>query len=76
MKLNYCVKFPDYVRPRKGKSFLWHHQLFADYRKWLEENVGVSEVDWAYITGDIHAAGICFSKEADLTAFLLKFNIK
>ncbi len=75
MKLNYCIKFPDYVVGNKH-GWLYHHKLFADFREWLEENVGESEVDWAYITGDIHAAGICFDKEADLTAFLLKFNIK
>jgi len=73
MKLNYCIKFPNYVTPKR--KFLYHHQLFIDFREWLEANVGKQEVDWAYVTGDIHAAGICFKKQDDLTAFLLKFDI-
>jgi len=74
MKLNYCIKLPNYVGP--DRSWLYHHKLFAEFREWLEANVGKQEIDWAYITGDIHASGICFDKKEDLVAFLLKFNIK
>ena len=57
------------------KGIAYHHKLFSDFRAWLESNVGEQKVVWDYIPGDIHAHGICFEKQEDLTAFLLRFNI-
>jgi hypothetical protein len=70
-KLKFCMSFPNFVQA----GTLRHHKLFNDFREWLESVVGVQKIDWDYITGDIHARGICFKRKEDLTAFVLKFKI-
>ena len=73
VKMEHGMKFPNYVTP--GAPFLAHHKKFDEFRKWLESTVGEQYKTWDYITGDMHAAGIVFKNESDLTAFKLKFNL-
>lgn len=70
--MKYYIDFPNYVRPGAG---LLPHKLFDDYRTWLEVNVGAQGKNWDWITGDIHARGLCVKRKSDLTAFCLRFKV-
>jgi hypothetical protein len=70
-ELKFCKAFPNFV----VTGTLKHHDTFNNFRTWLETNVDDQKHAWDYITGDIHARGICFARKEDLTAFVLKFKI-
>lgn len=70
--MNYYVVLPNWHKSMRPGQLHYH---FTVLRDWLFECVGTQDIDWKYLTGDLHAEGIYFLREEDATAFKLRFEV-
>lgn len=70
--MKYLVKISD---KHTHTPYRVRYNTFAEFRAWLEENVGVEQKDWAWVTGDLYAWGIFLPSEELVILFKLRFEL-